>query len=331
MGIVSWSRSGVGRDGAGVAARWWLVLWVLLAGLWVSGEVDPLWATSPTDEVGGGVGPVTDDHCSGRRHRLDGTCRACADFTHMRRGGRCQPKIEPSPGDPPCPADQLYYASYGGCRPARCDYDRSLYGYCLPPPTPTTEPPPPPPGAPRNVSVTPGLGSLTVRWQRAASGGEPARWEIYYSYRANAGATLTVSDVRRVAGGAVPAGGVTLNNLVPGVTYAVRVRAENAGGSSPYSSTVTATTLAPAVTLAGLEVTQGLQDWEGSIDLVKGKTTVVRAFLEPFNGRDTTVSLKLEAVRKQGSAERVVATAHPINFASSYWVPPLGPRVYGFL
>ena len=321
MGIVSSSRSGVGR-GEPTRLRWWLVLWVLLAGLWASGEADPLWATSPTDEVGGGVGPVTDDHCP-YRDRLDGTCRACPDFTHMRRGGRYQPKIEPSPGDPPCPADQLYYASYGGCRPARCNYDRSLYGYCLLPPPTTTEPPPPPPGVPRNVSVTAGLGSLTVSWQRAASGASPTGWEIYYSYRANTGAARTVSGVHTVNSGTVPAGGVTLKGLAPGEVYTVRVRAKNGTVVGPYSPTVTATTLAPAATLVGLEVTQGLQDWEGSIDLVKGKTTVVRVFLEPFNGRDTQVHIKLEAVRKRGSTETVVDTEYPVN-RDGYVVLPSG-------
>lgn len=81
MGGIWSGLCGISRAGAGVPVKWWLVLWVLLAGLWASGEVDPLWATSPTDEASGGVGrPVTDDHCSGRRHRLNGTCRACADL-----------------------------------------------------------------------------------------------------------------------------------------------------------------------------------------------------------------------------------------------------------
>jgi len=175
------------------------------------------------------------------------------------------------------------------------------------------------------------MGSLTVSWQRAASGGEPDDWEIHYSYREGVGVSArTFSDVHKVADEDLSAGGVTLNDLKPGVAYAVKVRAksDNAGYSS-YSSTVTVTTLA-AVTLIGLEVTQGLQDWEGSIDLVRGKRTVVRAFLEPFSSKDTTVTVRLEAVRKHGSSETVVATAYPVNASSHYREPSLGVAVAEF-
>lgn len=315
--------------------RWWLVLWVLVAGLWAVGEVDPLWATDPTDEVDeakaladGDVGPVTDHHCSGKRHRLDGSCRACPDLTHMWRDGRCQPKTGPSPGDPPCPSGQLYYASFGGCRPSVCAHGRFLSGYCVPPP-PTTTPPSTSPGAPRNLSVTVELRSLTVNWQRPASGASPTGWEIHYSYRTGAGPSAQTNDsVHQVAGRAVPSGGVTLDNLVPGVVYTVKVRAMNGTVSGSFSASVTVTT--PVVTLVGLEVTQGLQDWEGNIKLVKGKKTAVRAFLEPFSGQDTTVSLRLEAIRKRGSTETVVATAYPVNFSNSYLVPTLDVRVVEF-
>ena len=259
----------------------------------------------------------------------------------MWRGGRCQPKIGPGPGDPLCPAGQLYYASYGGCRDVTCPRGpphnmqvRDDNGYCLPPFPATTPPPPttpPLPGAPRDVSVTAGLGSLTVNWQPAASGGEPDGWEIHYSYRAGGSATAqTDSGVHPVDGKDVPAGGATLENLMPGKPYTVKVRATQGTVTGPFSSTVTATTLAPAVTLVGLEVTQGLQDWEGSIQLVKGKKTVVRAFLEPFSGQDTTISLRLEAVRKHGSSETVVATAYPVNYSSYYWEPSLGIAVAQF-
>ena len=59
-----------------------------------------------------------------------GYCRACADPTHLRSGGRCVPKTRPSPGDPSCPSGQLYYGSYGGCRPANCSLGRTSSGYC---------------------------------------------------------------------------------------------------------------------------------------------------------------------------------------------------------
>ena len=170
-----------------------------------------------------------------------------------------------------------------------------------------------------------------MSWQRAASGGEPDEWEIHYSYRADGSATApSDSGVRRVADEAVPSGGVTLADLEPGVAYTVKVRATNDAGDGTFSSTVTATTLAPVVTLVGLEVTQGLQDWEGNIKLVKGKRTVVRAFLEPFSGQDTTVTVKLEAVRKHGSSETVVDTVYPVNASSYDWDPSSGGAVAKF-
>ena len=316
MGVVSSGSGSAGRGRAGVPARWWLVLWVLLTGLWVSGETDPLWATSPTDEVGGGVGPVTDHHCSGRGHRLGGTCRACADRFYYWTSGGCVHRTGPHPLDNLCRnPGESYYSSVMGCRQIYCprpphgDLGRDANGYCLPIPLPS------PPGVPRNVSVTPGLGSLTVNWQQAASGGDPDGWEIHYARAGSS--TQDDSDVHQVAGKAVPSGGVTLDDLMPGVAYTVKLRAKNTGGSSSYSSMVTATTLAPVVTLVGLEVTQGLQDWEGSITLVKGKTTVVRAFLEPFSGQSTPVNLRLEAVQKQNGVDTVVATAFPVNRSNS--------------
>ena len=337
MGVGMSGRGGPRRD----RWRWWLVLCVLVAGLWAAGEVDPPWATDPVDEVkalaDGDVGPVTTHHCP-NRDRSDGTCRACPDFTETLRGGRCQPKIEPGPGDPPCPAGQLYYASYGGCRDVTCPRGpphgnpaRYSNGYCLPPlPPPPTTPPPPSLGAPRSVSVTVGPKSLTVSWQPPTSGASPTGWEIHYSYRAGTGPSAqTNSDLHPVTGRAVPSGGVTLDNLMPGVAYTIKVRAKKGTVNGPFSASVTVTT--PVVTLVGLEVTQGLQDWEGSIKLVKGKKTVVRAFLEPFSGQDTTVSLRLEAVRKRGSTETVVATAYPVNFTNSDWAPTLdGVRVVEF-
>ena len=47
MGVVSSGSGSAGRGRAGVPARWWLVLWVLLTGLWVSGETDPVMGDEP--------------------------------------------------------------------------------------------------------------------------------------------------------------------------------------------------------------------------------------------------------------------------------------------
>ena len=130
------------------------------------GEPDPAWATSPTDEAGvsgavaGGARPAGLSAGSGARaasgqscssgqtylsqyggcrpttcangRRSNGTCRACADPTHMRRDGACRPKLVPAATDPSCPAGQLYYSSYRGCRPSSCANGRTSTGYCRP-------------------------------------------------------------------------------------------------------------------------------------------------------------------------------------------------------
>ena len=76
----------------------------------------------------GGCRPTT---CKNGR-RSNGTCRSCADPTHMRRDGACRPKLVPAATDPACPAGQLYYSSYGGCRPATCANGRISTGACRP-------------------------------------------------------------------------------------------------------------------------------------------------------------------------------------------------------
>ena len=76
----------------------------------------------------GGCRPTT---CKNGR-RSNGTCRSCADPTHMRRDGACRPKLVPAPTDPACPSGQLYYSSYGGCRPTSCTFGRTSTGTCQP-------------------------------------------------------------------------------------------------------------------------------------------------------------------------------------------------------
>ena len=120
---------GIGRGGAGVPVRWWLVLYVLLAGLWVSGEADPSWATSPTDPVedsGGGAGaggPVADHHCP-HDDRADGTCRACADRFHWRTSNGCVHQTTRRPldylFDYLCDEDGSHYRFSFVCRQIYC-------------------------------------------------------------------------------------------------------------------------------------------------------------------------------------------------------------------
>ena len=215
----------------------------------------------------------------------------------------------PNAGTVSCGAGQLYFSRYGGCRPTSCSSRsvRGQDGYCN-----LTRVPDRVPGKPRNVSVTAGEGSLTVKWDRPSSGVGITGWEVHYSYFEGFGGLAfrrEVSDTSELQGGSIPSDGVVLNDLKFGTEYTVRVRARNSSGYGEYSSPISVIPLRRLVRLVGLEVTQGLQDWEGTLKLVKGRTTVVRAFLEPRDGRATPVNVKLVAVRNGN----VVGTAYPVN------------------
>ena len=258
---------------------------------------------------------ASNSNCPNGINHITGRCRSCADRTHFRSNGECVQKTMNHPGDPPRSEGMVYYSTYG-CREVECplgpphgDAVRDSNGNCL---RGT------PPGVPRNVSVTAGVGSLTVKWAQPSSSGSSAisAWDIHYSYQETVGAaTSTRNKARRVTSGGIPTDGVTLTGLEYGTTYQVRVRAENSWGSGSYSSPIPIRTTVPAVTLIGLEVTQGLQDWEGNIDLVKGKTTVVRVFLEPWGGQTTAkpVTVRLLAFRRTIEGEVQIGTAIPVN------------------
>lgn len=266
---------------------------------------------------------ASDSSCPNGINRITGRCRSCADRTHFRSNGECVHKTMNHRDDPPCTDGKVYYSTYG-CREVECplgpphgDAARDDNGYCIiPPPTTTTPPPVIPPGKPRNVSVTAGVGSLTVMWAQPSSSGSStiSGWDIHH--RKTTGTVTTTGDKpHRVTGGDIPTGGVTLTGLEYGTTYQVKVRAISAAGSGSYSSPISTMTTVPAVTLVGLEVTQGLQDWEGSIKLVKGKTTVVRAFLEPWSSQTTAkpVTVRLRAFRQTIQGEIQIGTAIPVN------------------
>ena len=307
-------------------ARWvWrvLALCALVAGLTLLLLIDSPQDSSETVTVAEQAA-ASDSNCPNRINPITGRCRSCADRTQFRSNGKCVQKTMNHPNDPPCTDGKVYYSTYG-CREVECplgpphgDAARDDDGYCLPdpgttPPPPTTTPPttipptttPPPvipPGKPRNVSVTAGVGSLTVRWTQPSSTGSSdiTGWYIHYSYQKITGSvTSTSNKTHPVVGGGIPTDGAIITGLEHDTTYQVRVKAESDAGEGDFSSPISARTAVPAVTLVGLEVTQGLQDWEGTIKLVKGKTTIVRAFLEPWGNKTATksVSVRLKAFR----------------------------------
>ena len=80
-----------------------------------------------------------------------------------------------------------------------------------------------------------------------------------------------------------------LDNRVSGIVY-----------TSP--SSIAGRAGSPVVNLVGLEVTQGVQNWMGTLELVRNKQTAVRAFFEtPTDGREVEVTATLRAHTTTGT------------------------------
>lgn len=210
--------------------------------------------------------------------------------------------------------------------PSTCTYDDP----------PTVVPPvvqPPVPHKPTDVKVRPSPGTAIVTWKPASTGPAATSWQVHYSHTVHETLPLprdvTVRQTRDVASASVPSGGLIIRGLTPSTEYTITVQGLNSNGAGTASDAVTVSTPPPAVRLVALEITQGLQNWNGEaprvklpdgkirldkIHLVKGKTTVVRAFLEPTSGKNTTVNVKLYATsggRTFGPVSLVNADSHP--------------------
>ncbi len=184
------------------------------------------------------------------------------------------------------------------------------------------------PPAPTGAEAEPaGPGALRVTWTPGQGDPTATSWKITYNrYRLLAhqqGGTRRVDDPTQSetlrAADVDPNTGVTIDELQSDTHYAITIRGIAAGTTGHPSPEATAKTDPAAVRLVALEVTQGLQNWQGDITLVKGKRTVVRAFLEPISGTDTTVNVKLHAVRDG----RILSTVAPRN-ADTQSGPPGG-------
>ena len=83
-------------------------------------------------------------------------------------------------------------------------------------------------------------------------------------------------------------------------------------------STIGDTETTPTMNLVGLEVTQGVQNWLGSLDLVRNKQTVVRAFFEtPAVGEQVEVTAELRAHTSAGTD---LGSRDPVNPGGSVTV-----------
>ena len=82
-----------------------------------------------------------------------------------------------------------------------------------------------------------------------------------------------------------------LSNRVSGVRYV----------SLPNSQPDDSSESLPVINLIGIEVTQGIQNWLGNVDLVRNKQTVVRAFFEtPEDGQEVEVTAELRGHTSEG-------------------------------
>ena len=228
------------------------------------------------------------------------------------------------PPDPPltfCPDQATSHAQMATFIHRACEHINTIIGR---PCDPIPPPPPPGPPAPTIDDIAPGPGTLTIKW-RHGNGSPPGtrpvatNWEIrhrrfinitnpqgnvtrhYFPYAP----TLPVTDP------AAASTGFTIEALEFDSHYAVEIRgiAQN-GTTGNYSTQTEAKTDPAAVKLVALEITQGLQNWNGDITLVKGKPTVVRAFLEPLSGISTTVNVRLYAQRA-GQEYKAIGLANP--------------------
>ena len=161
------------------------------------------------------------------------------------------------------------------------------------------------PGQPTEIDVTPGPGTLHITW--TPNGPAATQWRIG-AYRVGRQGIGTSPDNDNSPITADPAAGHTITGLAFNTEYLIRIQGINQRGTGT-AGTARKMTGRAAVELKALEITQGLQNWNGDITLVKGKRTVVRAFLEPTSGTATRVDVKLQAVVDG----RVVATSSPQN------------------
>lgn len=78
----------------------------------------------------------------------------------------------------------------------------------------------------------------------------------------------------------------TLNNKVSGILYKGRFPVSDSGGG-----VVRVSNRPLNVEVVAMEVTQGVQDWQNSVELVRGRLTFVRVFLQASGQRRATATL----------------------------------------
>ena len=169
-------------------------------------------------------------------------------------------------------------------------------------PTPTLRP--------TITSIDRGVQSLTVHWERATGDTRDIDgWLINYHQTTDP----TTAGTKFYYMADPPASGIALTGLEHYTQYDITVQSFKSETTAityhPASNTQQQRTL-EAVRLVALEITQGLQNWNGDITLVKGKRTVVRAFLEPAAGESVITGVSLQLLGADG---RFLDSVAPVN------------------
>lgn len=178
--------------------------------------------------------------------------------------------------------------------------------------------------------------------QAAAAGVVPdGLIAIHYELPGFRGASLALAGVDCAGGGVTLTGGVWDNRISSTANGCSQIEHYDISSDFVFEGDLETTTgpggnlstldnrtsgilykgaLNDPVTLVGLEITQGVQDWEGSVELVAEKRTVVRAFMEPTGGATATeVVGRLYFDRNDGTT---FGPLLPINSGGSFVARP---------
>lgn len=161
------------------------------------------------------------------------------------------------------------------------------------------------PGRVTDLVLSVGDRQLSARWTAPADGGSPIT--DYVVETRTDGESWTVYD-----DGASAATSTTITGLANGVACDVRVAARNAGGSGEVSAVVSATPVAPAVTLEALSL-YAPDVYVGDVvaaiaPLVAGRTTGSTLTMSPATIESATASISLtEALSNAANGPRTTS------------------------
>lgn len=153
------------------------------------------------------------------------------------------------------------------------------------------------PDAPSDLSVVSGDGTLTASWTAPESNGS-SLVNYYISYTPNGGSESIVStDSTDVS--------YSISDLVNGLDYTVKVRAENGIGAGPYSSTVVSAPDQSAMPAIVGNPTVSVSDTSAVVSWVTSKTTNTRVDFGLMNTSALSTSVFDDSIRVQNHSVTV--------------------------